>query len=56
MEGRQVCKKFGWEHFKNIDQATVIRDLREFYQTAENGAFSRYLGDFEQAVAETLAR
>jgi hypothetical protein len=55
-KGGKYARNLGAEHFKNIDQATVIRDLREFYQTAENGAFSRYLGDFEQAVAETLAR
>jgi hypothetical protein len=55
-KGGKYARSLGAEHFKDIDRATVIRDLREFYKTAENGAFAKYLDDFEQAVAETLAQ
>ena len=40
--------------FKNMDKAEVIKDLTEFYKTADGGAYSKYLDDFLQAVTESV--
>jgi hypothetical protein len=39
--------------FKGVDKAEVIRDLTEFYKTADNGAYLKYLDDFLNAVKES---
>jgi hypothetical protein len=54
-KGGKYARARGAEFYKNLDPKMVIKDLREFYQTAEGGAFAEYLPDFEKAVKETLA-
>ena len=39
--------------FKNVDKAEVIKDLTEFYKTADGGAYAKYLDAFLQAVIES---
>ncbi|QDU58543.1 putative deoxyribonuclease RhsB [Aeoliella mucimassa] len=39
--------------FKSIDRKEVIRDLTEFYKTADGGIYKKYLNDFLQAVKES---
>jgi hypothetical protein len=54
-KGGKYARARGAEFYKDLDPKMVIKDLREFYQTAEGGAFAEYLPDFEKAVKETLA-
>jgi hypothetical protein len=53
-KGGKYARRLGAESFEGMSKATIIKDLREFYKTAEGGAFAEYLPDFEQAVKETL--
>jgi hypothetical protein len=46
-------RRLGSKSFLKMDKEQVIKDLREFYETAEDGAFKKYLCDFEQAVKES---
>ncbi len=39
--------------FKNVDKAVVIKDVTEFYKTADGGAYAKYLDDFLLAVKES---
>ena len=39
--------------FKDLDKAQVIKDLTNFYKTADGGAYAKYLDDFLQAVKES---
>lgn len=55
-QNEKYARRWGAEHFKDFNRDMVINDLREFYNYAEDGAFKPYLEDFEQAVAETLAK
>ncbi len=52
--GGKYARSKGAAHFKGIDRKTVLRDLREFYEKAEGGAFKKYLKDFDQAVRESV--
>ncbi len=36
-----------------MSKKRIIKDLREFYEEAEGGIFSKYLEDFERAVQES---
>jgi hypothetical protein len=54
-KGGKYARSHGAAHFRSMNFSTIIRDLREFYQTAEGGIFARYLPDFEQALRETRA-
>jgi hypothetical protein len=52
MLGRTKSK--ACEEMVKSDPGQIIRELAEFYEKAENGAFKKYLPDFWQAVEETL--
>jgi hypothetical protein len=52
-KGGKYARRKGAEAFKEMSSAAIVKDLREFYQTAEGGIFAKYLPDFEQAVKET---
>lgn len=54
-KGGKYARSLGAAHFAGMNPQTIIRDLREFYRTAEGGIFAKYLPDFEQAVKETMA-
>jgi hypothetical protein len=52
MNGKYARSK-GADYFKDINKQTVIKDLQEFYESAEGGIFKDYLPDFLEAVAES---
>jgi len=52
--GGKYARSKGASHFKDMDNTQIIEDLRDFYKSANGGAFQKYLPDFEQAVMETL--
>lgn len=43
----------GSRYFKDMDPQEVISDLRKFYETADGGAYRKYLPDFERGVRES---
>ncbi len=43
----------GYALVTDVDKAHVIKNLAEFYKTAEEGVFKKYLPDFLQAVKES---
>jgi hypothetical protein len=52
-KGGKYARSKGAAHFETMDKAQVIKDLTEFYKTAEGGIFEKYLPDFLQAVKES---
>jgi len=52
-KGGKYSRSKGADHFKGMDKEAIIKDLREFYETAEGGMFKDYLPDFEQALRES---
>jgi hypothetical protein len=42
------------KYFQKMSKDEIIADLREFYMSAEDGNFRKYLDDFEQAVSESV--
>ena len=52
-KGGKYARSKGAAHFKDVDKTEVIKDLTEFYKTAEGGAFKKYLPDFLKAVKES---
>lgn len=52
-KGGKYARSKGATHFESMDKTQVIKDLTEFYRTAEGGIFKEYLPDFLQAVKES---
>lgn len=52
MGGRYARRK-GADYFVSMSQEEIVKDLRDFYTTADGGAFKDLLPGFERAVRET---
>ena len=44
----------GYRILEKMRLKQIISELREFYQKAEGGYFSKYMPDLEKAIEETL--
>lgn len=49
----KYARSKGAAHFKSFDKMEIIKDLKQFYSTAEGGSFKKYLPDFLEAVKES---
>jgi hypothetical protein len=54
-KGGKYDRRKGAESFGNMSVEEIVNDLREFYEKAEGGVFSKYIPDLEKAIEETLA-
>jgi hypothetical protein len=52
-KGGIYARSKGAAHFEGMNKQNIIKDLREFYETAEGGIFKKYLPDFNQAVRQS---